>query len=121
MPGCKKPAKGSNSNWNEANIESALNMCREGKSIRASAKAYGMSEVTLQNRFKMQEEGKTLVVSGRKIAIGEQKEKQLAGCIKTMCNVGFSHSLHKIKEIEREYIESNKLRTPLKNNRPGKK
>ena len=31
---------------------------REGKSIRASVKAYGMSEATLQNKFKMQEEGK---------------------------------------------------------------
>ena len=44
-------------------------MCREGKSIIASAKAYGMSNSTLQNRFKMQEEGKTLVGSGRKICI----------------------------------------------------
>ena len=50
-------------------------MCREGKSIHASAKAHGMSEATLQNRFKMQEEGKILVGSGRKIVIGEQKEK----------------------------------------------
>ena len=41
-------------------------MCREGKSICASAKAYRMSKATLQNRFKMQEEGKTLVGSGRK-------------------------------------------------------
>ena len=38
-----------------------------------------------------------------------------------MCNVGFRPSLHKIKEIVWEYIESNKLRTPFKNNRPGKK
>ena len=30
MPGCKKPAKRSKGNLNEANIESALNMCREG-------------------------------------------------------------------------------------------
>ena len=37
MPGCKKPAKRSKSNWNEANIESALNICSEGKSIRATA------------------------------------------------------------------------------------
>ena len=90
-------------------MESALNMCREGKSIPASTKAYGLSEATLQNRFKMQEEGKTLVGSGRKIVIGEQKEKQLADCIKTMCNVGFNPSLHKIKEIVREYVKSNKL------------
>ena len=121
MPICKKTAKRSKSNWNEANIESALNMCKEGKSIHAIAKAYGMSEATLQNMFKMQEEGKTLVGSGRKIVIGEQKEKQLADCIKTMCHVGFSPSLLKIKEIVQEYVESNKLRTPFKNNRPGKK
>ena len=36
---------------------------------------YGMSEATLQNRFKMQEEGETLVGSGRKIMIREQKEQ----------------------------------------------
>ena len=30
-----------------------------------------MSEATLQNKFKMQEEGKTSVGSGRKIVIGE--------------------------------------------------
>ena len=46
-------------------------MCREGKSICASAKAYRMSKATLQKRFKMQEEGKTLVGSGRKNVIGE--------------------------------------------------
>ena len=46
----------------------------------------------------MQEEGKTLVGSGRKLSIGERKEKQLADCItiKTMCNV--SPSLHGIKK-----------------------
>ena len=55
----------------------------------------------------MQEEGKTLVGYGRKIGIGEQKEKQLADCIKTMCNVGFTPSLHEIKKIVREYVESN--------------
>ena len=68
----------------------------------------------------MQEEGKTLVGSGRKLFIGERKEKQLADCIKikAMCNV--SPSLHGIKEIVREYVESNKLKTPFKNSRPGK-
>ena len=51
----------------------------------------------------MQKEGKTLEASERKIATGEQKENQLADCtkIKTMCNVVFSPSLHKIKEIVR--------------------
>ena len=53
----QKTAKRSEINWNQANIESTLKMCREGKSIRASEKACGMSEATLQNRFKMQEEG----------------------------------------------------------------
>ena len=58
---------------------------------------------TLQNRFKMQKEGKTLEASERKIATGEQKQNQLADCIKikTMCSVLFSPSLHKIKEIVR--------------------
>ena len=73
-------------------------MCREGKSICGSAKASGMSEGTLPNRFKMQEEGRTLVRCGRKIVIVEQKEKQ-SDCIKTVCSVGFSPSLHKIKGI----------------------
>ena len=76
-------------------------MCREGRSIRASTKACGMSEAILWNKSKMQEEGKALVGYGKKIAIGEQKEKQLADCIKTLCNVGFSPSLHEIKEIVR--------------------
>ena len=121
MLDCKKPVKRSKSSWNEANIKSPLNMCREGKLIHASTKAYGMSEATLRNRFKVQEEGKTLVGPGRKIAIGEQKEKQLADCIRTIYNVSFSPSFHKIKEIVQEYVESNKLRTPFKNNGPGKK
>ena len=56
----------------------------------------------------------------KKIVIVEQKEKQ-SDCIKTVCNVGFSPSLHKIKGIVWEYVESNKLRTPFKDNRPGKK
>ena len=65
----RKTAKGSKNNWNEANIESALNICSEGKSIRATAKPCGMSEATFRNRFKIQEEGKALLGSGRKIAI----------------------------------------------------
>ena len=56
-----------------------------------------MSEATLPNKFKMQEDEKILVGSGRKIVIGEQKEKQLADCIKIMCNVGFSPLLHETK------------------------
>ena len=59
--------------------------------------------------------------SGKRIAIEEQKGKQLADCIKTMCNMGSSSQLHDIKEIVQEYVESNKLKTPFKNNRPGKK
>ena len=34
----QKTAKRSEINWNQANIESTLKMCREGKSIRASEK-----------------------------------------------------------------------------------
>ena len=72
----KTAAKRSKSNWNEGNIEIALNMCREEKSICASGKACGMSEARLQNGFKMQEEEKTLVGSGRKISTGEQNRVQ---------------------------------------------
>ena len=51
----------------------------------------------------MQKEGKTLEASERKTATGEQKQNQLADCIKikTMCNVLFNPSLRKIKEIVR--------------------
>ena len=54
--------------------------------ICASLKACRMSEATLQNRFKMQEKGTALVVSGWKIATGEKT----ADYIKIKCNVGFS-------------------------------
>ena len=50
-------------------------MCREGKSICVSVKAYGMSQATLKNRFKMQEEGKHWWDLEEKSPIGEQKEK----------------------------------------------
>ena len=49
-------------------------MCREGKSIRASTKACGMSEAILWNKSKMQEEGKTLVGYGKKLQLENKKK-----------------------------------------------
>lgn len=57
----------------------------------------------------MQEVRETFLRSGRKITIGEQKGKQLADC-----NLGFCPLLHKIQEIVQEYVESKKLKNPLK-------
>ena len=99
----RKTAKRSESNWNEANIESALNICSEGKSICATAKPCGMSEATFEIDSKSKKRERHCWDLEEKSPFENKKENNWQIILKLckQCNVGFSHSLKKIKEIVR--------------------
>ena len=106
--------------WTEADVETALSVIAAGNSIRSTALKYGMSECYLRKRIKMKKEGRQLVGSGRKPTLGVEQEKQLAKCIGSLCETGFSPSRFEIKDMVRDFVRSHKLSTPFKNDRPGK-
>ena len=80
----------------------------------------GMSDGLLRKRIKRNEEGKTLIGSGRKTTCSNQEESQLTNIIGSMCNFGFSPMTHTIKDSAQDYVAARNLKTTFKNNRPGK-
>ena len=87
----------------------ALHEIRSGKSIRSSAKKYGMTESTLRNSIKLIQEGTEMVGSGRRNVLNEQEKMQLARCINELCNAGFSPSTNEIKDLVRDYVHTNTI------------
>lgn len=103
--------------WVEADIFKDID---NGCSIRTAAKNNGMSEGILRLRIKMKEEGKELVGSGRQQALSKEMEKELAECLAAMNRTGFSPTKDDIKDLVKEFVEINNIKTPFKDNRPGK-
>lgn len=54
-----------------------------------------MSKATLYNRLTLQKEERQLTDTGRNTVYGEEREDELAKCIKTICNSGLA--LQKLK------------------------
>ena len=78
-----------------------------------------MSEGTLRYRMNM-EKGKRFVGSGRSTTLSLDAEEKLAKCIGTICNLGFSPSREKIKDLVQAYVHNHELKTLFKDGRPGK-
>lgn len=106
--------------WNEADMEDALAEISAGSQIRPTSNKYGMSEAVLRQRIKKKAEGKVLVGSGRKNTLSPTEESDLAKCIASLCNLGFSPSSSQIKDFVKDYVKLHNMTTPFKNDRPGK-
>ena len=106
--------------WDEDDMKSALSEITGGSSIRAMAAKYGMSEGNIRHRRNILAAGKSLSVAGRPSVLNAEQEKQLAECIGSMCRMGFSPSREQIKELVQEYVRIHGLKTPFKDDRPGK-
>ena len=117
-PKNKEPSK--SKTWQGGDIENALAEIRQGKSIRSSAKKYGIAESALQNRMALLREGKEMMGSGRRTVLTQEQESSLSKCIDTLCNSGFSPSADEIKNLVRDYVRSNHIKTPFKEDRPGR-
>ena len=120
QPNQSKKSKVSKKTWSSESVANALHEIRSGKSIRSSAKKYGMAESTLRNRIKLIQEGTEMVGSGRRNVLNEQEETQLARCINVLCNAGFSPSTNEIKDLVRDYVRANSITNPFNDDRPGK-
>ena len=120
QPNQSKKSKVSKKTWSSESVANALHEIRSGKSIRSSAKKYGMAESTLRNRIKLIQEGTEMVGSGRRNVLNEQEETQLARCINVLCNAGFSPSTNEIKDLVRDYVRANSITNPYNDDRPGK-
>lgn len=107
--------------WANNDIEKALHSVSfEDSTIKGAARRFGMSEGTLRNRIRFKKLGKEMVGSGRKPALSEKEERDLAECIRALCEAGFSPSPDEIKNLVRDYVQANSLKTPFKDGRPGK-
>lgn len=101
-------------------ITQALHTIRDGSTIKGTARQFKIPESTLRHRMKMLQNGKELVGSGRKTALTADMERDLAHCIQTLFNAGFSPSADEVKNLVKDFVVSNKLKTPFKDGRPGK-
>ena len=58
---------------------------------------------------------------GRRAALSQEEEAELANCITTICRYGFSPTITQVREIIYDYLESNiKTVACFKDGRPGK-
>ena len=109
------------SSWDRDDIECAL---REIETTNASvlsvAKKYGMAEGTLRYRLTLKKKGKEFVGSGRHPILTLEEERELAGIISTMSNVGFAPTKDEIRLLVHEYVRLNNLKNPFKNDVPGR-
>ena len=116
----KRKAKRSTKNWGEEHVAQALVEVAGGNSIRSTALKYGMSEGLLRRRIKMKDNDEVLKGSGRRTALAPEQEQELAKCINAMCKTGFSPTRVEIKNLVKEYVQLHNLKTPFKDDRPGK-
>ena len=108
-------------NWTQEDLQKAIAEVRHGKTIKGSARKYGMSEAMIHYKMKKSLSGKMEDKQpGRPTTLSKEEETQLALCIRTTCRVGFSPTKEQIKDIVKEYIQLHELITPFKNDRPGK-
>jgi len=83
-------------------------LVKEGTlSLWAAAKRYGMQESTIRLR-------------GRRPALSQEGEAELAKVIGSLSTLGFSPTREQVKDLVKEYIQEKNLKTPFKNDRPGK-
>ena len=106
----------SKKNWMQEVLQQAIAEVRHGKTIKGSARKYGMSEAMIRYKTKKSLSGETEDKQpGRPTTLSKEEETQLALCIRTMCRVGFSPTKEQIKDIVKEYVQLHELITPFKN------
>ena len=120
MPKVRKSQTKSRKQWTEEDMEKAMLEVTSGKSNVYAAKKYGMSEGILRHRIKMKQAGKVLVGSGRQTSLSQNEELNLSKCIGSMCRLGFSPTRAQIKDMVKDFVTAHQLKTPFKNDRPGK-
>ena len=118
MPKAKKKSKRTTKVWTEEEISNALADIEAGQSIRSVSKRCGVSASGLRKRRDMLKEGKTMVGSGRRPC--KEQEQDLARCIGTMCQLGFSPRRAQLKDIVQDFVCVHQLQTLFKEDRLGK-
>ena len=107
-------------NWTQEDLQQAIVEVRHEKTIKGSARKYGMSEAMIRYKIKKRLSGETEDRQlGRPTTLSKE-EMQLALCIRAMCNVGFRPTKEQIKDIVKEYVQLHELITPFKNDRQSK-
>ena len=104
----------------EEEVNEALADIAAGQSIRSVSRRCGMSGSGLRKRRDMLKEGKLLMGSGRRPCLDKTHEQELARCIGTICQLGFSPTRAQIKDIVQEFVRLRQLDNPFKDDRPGK-
>ena len=79
-----------------------------------------MSATGLRKRRDMRRQGNQLVGSGRKPTFDIEQETELAKCISTLCQLGFSPTRAQIKDFVQEFVSLHEIKIPFKDGRPGK-
>ena len=109
-----KPARGK---WNEEDAEKSLVEIAGRNSIRKTTAKYGRSEGIYATPSR---QAGNLNSVGRPITIDKGAEQVLAKCIRTMCSLGFSPTRAQIINLVQDYVCNHNLKTPFRDDRPGK-
>ena len=107
--------------WMQEDLQQAITEVRHGKTIKGSARKYGMSETMIRYKMKKSLLGETEEKQPRwPTTLSKEEEMQLALCVRTMYRIGFSPANKQIKDIVKEYLQLQKLSIPFKNDCPSK-
>ena len=105
----------SKKNWTHEHLLQTIAEVQYRKTIKGSARKYGMSEAIVLYKMKVYWVKWKIKQSGWLIILSKEEEKQLDLCIRTMCRVGFSPTKEQIKDIVQEYVHLHQLNTSFEN------
>ncbi|MCL4152982.1 UNVERIFIED_CONTAM: hypothetical protein GTU68_011284 [Idotea baltica] len=107
--------------WNETTVKVALHEIKEGAKLKTTANKYSMSVGMLWKRVKDEREGEEFKdTRGSKCALPEDIEAIFADSLRKMEKMGMGPSVSEFTEIVHDYIVANEIRTPFKDDRPGR-
>ena len=102
--------------YSEEDLEKAIYEVKELKAgVRAIAAKYNIDKSLLSRRVL----NKCTGTQGRKTALSERDEQNLASNLKIMAKWGFPLSRDEVLSAVQEYVEINGIKTPFKNGKPG--
>ncbi|XP_071476076.1 uncharacterized protein [Diadema antillarum] len=99
--------KTNRASWSGDAMQMAISACKSGElGMDTAAKTYGVPKSTLARKLK---DGKSSVPLGRKPALSEESENDLAQLILTMESRGYGLSRLDVRSLAYEYAERNNL------------
>lgn len=111
--------KSNRSSYTLEALSNAIDDIKEGRlTFREASAKHGVPFGTLAKKLSGRSPLSS-IVSGRKTVLPPQSEEELCEFLKVSGKYGFGLSKNELKDLVRDYVTSENIKTPFKENRPG--